>query len=93
MRNKNELIAKFMGLELHEHQKGLVNTGHGWYTANYDTSWKWLMPVVEKIDNWLFLNIASYGYFDECLNSNKIEVKYNAVIDFIEWYNKLAVNA
>jgi|15BtaG_2_1085339.scaffolds.fasta_scaffold02482_5 hypothetical protein len=57
-------------------------------SLQYNTSWDWLMPVSQKIDKYLFDNIDKVGYFDECLNSNDIEIRYQAVIEFIKWYNK-----
>ena len=46
----NKLIAEFMGLEI-------ITDGISWFDTNYkslgnyDSSWDWLMPVVEKIEN------------------------------------------
>ena len=61
----------------------------------YDTSWDWLMPVVDKIK---ILVILSHS--DELYNSEEwdnithtllqIEIKsvYKAVVEFIKWYNE-----
>jgi hypothetical protein len=38
----NKLIAEFMGMEDYQEMGEYV-------TPNYDSSWDWLMPVVEKI--------------------------------------------
>ena len=38
--NNNKLIAEFMSAEY-----------TGTRVKDYDTSWDWLMPVVEKIEN------------------------------------------
>ncbi len=53
----------------------------------YHSSWDWLMPVVEKI--------SGSGYAGGIMSDLKgaliiadIEAVYNAVIEFIEWYNK-----
>jgi len=73
----------------------------------YDTSWSWLMPVVEKIeslvinDNRLTFRISqnmAYIYQLIPLNSKlivssesktKIEATYEAIIQFIQWYQSL----
>lgn len=76
----NKLIAEFMGIEDHQWMGEYV-------TPNYHTSWDWLMPVVGKIEKYLWDNQGNVGYFDECLQSNDIEVRHQAVIEFIKWYN------
>ena len=49
----NKLIAKFMGAVFHKH----INEWYDWdglymgESLRFDTSWDWLMPVVEKIEN------------------------------------------
>ena len=45
------------------------------------------MPVVNKIEDYLADNVGKVGYFDECLNSNDLEVRYQAVVEFIKQYN------
>ena len=71
----NRLIAEFMGYK-------------NWLDAKYHKSWKWLNPVVDKIEKYLFKNTGKVGYFDECLQSNDREVRYQAVIEFIKFYNQ-----
>jgi len=58
------------------------------YDKGYHTSWDWLMPVVEKIEKYLSDNVGKVGYFDECLSSNNLEVRYQAVVEFINQLNK-----
>jgi len=89
MKNENLLIAEFMGFETYEangysmirysedNERTLQDT-------HYHTSWDWLMPVVDKIDNYLYKNAGKVGYFDECLHSNDLEVRYQAVVEFIK---------
>ncbi len=90
-REDNKLIAEFMGLSIKE--------GVCYYTdaddmfpmgieveephLPYDTSWNWLMPVCQQIDKYLEDNISLIGYFDDCLRSNDIDVRYQAVVEFI----------
>jgi hypothetical protein len=54
----------------------------------YHTSWDWLMPVCQQIDKYLEDNISLIGYFDDCLRSNDIDVRYQAVVEFINQLNK-----
>ena len=86
MEKTNKLIAEFM-------QKG--SEGFGLYDYNgkhyklyelkFHTSWDWLMPVVQKIEQ------DCQGVPQELLNvslySNMKEV-YNAVVEFIKEYNQ-----
>ena len=78
----NKMIAEFMGDYNFEHTEGGLPIG------DFSNSWDWLMPVVEKIENYLSENIGKVGYFDECLNSNDLDVRYQAVVEFINQYNK-----
>ena len=58
------------------------------YTGlKYHTSWNALMPVVHKIEDTLS-KAPIFGYNDDGFSSNNFEVKYQAVLDFIEWYNE-----
>jgi hypothetical protein len=54
----NKLIAEFMGLKSEwkkypnpQLDRLEVDKGTHWDEAKYHTSWDWLMPVVEKIEN------------------------------------------
>lgn len=73
----------------------------------YNTSWDWLMPVVEKIETmgyefsingerlgeglkhntWIGLPNGNILEKDQWFSS-KIESVYDAVIQFIQWYNQ-----
>ena len=83
----NKLIAEFMGIKS---TNGLVfqdaNTKE-FHAIKYHTSWDWLMPVVQKIEDYLSDNVGKVGYFDDGLISNDIEVRHKAVVDFIKQYN------
>ncbi len=94
----NKLIAEFMGIESYE-AYGYTNyvyseDNHRTHVdLAYHKDWKrWLKPVVEKIDDYLFENVGKVGYFDECLSSNELDVTYQAVVDFIIWYNSNKLN-
>lgn len=65
----------------------------------YHTSWGWLMPVVEKIENLydgdVLVEISDekcyigYGSFyqNTATAETKIKAVYGAVVEFIKWYN------
>ena len=97
---KDILIAEFMGLKI-------ITDGISWFDTDYkalkkyDTSWDWLMPVVEKIESFDGFSVRIEGCAayvvngDSCLliqNTNctlsKIEAVYDMCIQFIQWYNK-----
>lgn len=99
---KNRMIAEFMGLGFQLHLIEDPKTGE-YVDPEFQTSWDWLMPVVEKIDTmddyrftvrmmWHYteihdntevLNIVDAGESGERLMNT-----YNAVCEFIEWYNE-----
>jgi len=75
----NKLIAEFMGAEY-----------TGTRVKDYDTSWDWLMPVVQKIDNMF----GDDNQVDDAINrvhnavlSFDIDNTYQAVVEFINQYN------
>ena len=84
----NKLIAEFMGLVVSDSDNytSELHTNVD-VDLKYHTSWDWLMPVVNKIEDYLADNVGKVGYFDECLNSNDLEVRYQAVVEFIKTYN------
>lgn len=60
------------------------------YCVNYDTSWDWLMPVVEKIESICMDNFYctdKMGDIFRGLYLVKIQDVIPAVTQFIEWYN------
>ena len=68
----------------------------------FHTSWDWLIPVVEKIESLGYtVNISRITTsISEMVNeetmfswvcgdiSKKLEITYNTVVQFIEWYNE-----
>lgn len=59
----NELIAEFMGLKEHKGSYYFINKEE-WIPdveLEYHKSWDWLMPVVEKIENFIFDENNSYN--------------------------------
>jgi len=110
----NKLIAEFMGAIPDtgetEGAFGGIRFPHGYdrtIALLYDTSWDWLMPVVEKIEDIdggkYDINILKNGtqIFEyssggkvivnnvaDISFSNKIEHTYQAVVEFINFYNQ-----
>lgn len=96
----NKLIAQFMGKDVlhdthvyHEKVDRLKVT-----RMKYDTSWSWLMPVVEKIERETDYGLVSgsdYAYWnkygenplDEEFSGARKEAIYEAVVEFITWHN------
>jgi len=96
----NKLIAEFRnGILFHPRDnkniiayRGVESVGS--FTieaAKYHSSWDWLMPVVDKIstinlkqyeDDFIPQELWIYGLF------TPIEMVYEAVVEFIKWYNK-----
>ena len=77
----NKLIAEFMGY------KNPSNASDIWY--HYDTSWDWLMPVVEKILDISFQDEGDAEDFysiRDCMPD--INHTYKAVVEFINQLNK-----
>ena len=93
IRNNALLIAKFEGYRVDE----TTLYGSIFYSDNnqrtaidtaYHNSKKWLRPVLKKITKILIDNVGRLGYFDKCLLSRDTEVRYFAVVEFIQWYNE-----
>ena len=74
-----------------------VSVGLEYYDGDemeYHSSWDWLMPVLEKVANYIEDNIETEkltmdktGY-NGYLMSYDIKLHYNAVVEFINEYNK-----
>ncbi len=73
----NKLIAEFMELPTEVFNTGLLNYYHRednsgtWYEEHelsYNVSWDWLMPVVEKIEN--------FG-FEFIITESRCKIKHN----------------
>lgn len=97
---KNRLIAEFMGYEAYEHTNSVairltegnefnsLDIGH--IHTKFNTSWDWLMPVVEAIYNTGLdeQNTNEIGDVTHALLDVNINAVHEAVVQFIEWYNE-----
>ena len=89
----NKIIAEFMGVnvitldDVRKNKNPYFSSADGYLEDNlkYHTSWDWLMPVVDKIEQ------VHEGVPQELINlslfSTRDEV-YKAVVKFINEYNK-----
>jgi|TARA_E500000305_G_scaffold94043_1_gene82822 hypothetical protein len=83
----NKLIAEFMGGQRVLPDEDVYNMPthnnlcYGVNELQYDTSWDWLMPVVEKIERQNEL-IGAH------ILSTDIDKTYHGVVKFIKEYNK-----
>lgn len=85
----NKMIAEFMGYEVKHNKCYSPKYNDGTIAPmQFHKSWDWLMPVVNKIEEYLSANVGKVGYFDECLSSNDLDIRYNAVVEFIKQYNE-----
>lgn len=64
-------------------------------SLKYHTSWDWLMPVGAKCLE-KSLSLRQYPFIDikikEAVQTFEIEATYQAVVEFIEWYNKQSIS-
>lgn len=94
---ENKLIALFMGLEEDGVDGYLVDMDkdYGYQIIHescflYNSSWDWLMPVIEKIEN---DGLDPHGMIDNSLRKNKqkrwrsIEDLHNVAVYLINIYN------
>lgn len=99
IREKNKMIAEFMGKHWHrDFFKDVCIISPSNISYKFHTSWDWLMPVVEGIEEYE-MNVKIHTSYTsihfkrkQCIvdvdGGSKIENTYNAVVQFIEWYNK-----
>jgi len=110
----NKLIADFMGVRniddtkyietLKEMRADGLYFEQGYMTSElkYDTDWRWLMEVVEKIErlgftveknfqpidnDWQCLVVKGNDILFQEFNEQSIQAMHYVVSEFIEWYN------
>ena len=106
----NEMIAEFMGWDIESpttipsnlHLSNLELDNEEVWVYKFHTSWDWLMPVVENIENLGYeliitesrckINHNTDHSIEEAINidiiGSKIEATYQAVVEFIKQYNE-----
>ena len=88
----NRMIAEFMGAT------GTDLLGNN-IESKYHISWDWLMSVVNKIsdlgfefeiraEETYFKDTSEYEIVASAFNGSVLINTYNAVVQFIEWYNE-----
>ena len=96
MEKTNKLIAEFMGY-IYEDDRFFMEDSKGvrvyenlHHELKYDSSWDWLMPVIEKIqDKHLENPELDYWSVDEIrLAVPNIQEVYYLVVEFIKDYNQ-----
>ena len=102
---ENKLIAEFMDMKVST--DGTQVKDENWFyvdlESTFNTSWDWLMPVVERIEEIERIGVHIEGTYvsiktDESgkdveivrgkTTFSKLESTYNAVVEFIKQYNK-----
>jgi len=95
MESNNKLIAEFMGYEIifRPNSNGFIEISDTELCdvddLEYHTSWDWLMPVIEKIqDKYVENPELDYQYIDEIrLALPNIQEVYYLVVEFIKDQN------
>ena len=102
----NQLIAEFMGYDFIAENSHFIVRESDYlepYHHKFNSSWDWLMPVVEKIDLMGFdvqISRISIKISRILENENpiislvcgdvsqKLDLCFLAVVEFIQWYNQ-----
>lgn len=91
IKEKNKTIAEFMELPKYGETEFLHNNKIcNFSDMQYILSWDWIIPVLQKIDS-LEIEIPEdsnlYGDITSALLNFDIDSLYDAIIEFIKWYN------
>ncbi|MHA1482216.1 MAG: hypothetical protein ACTSQA_02115 [Candidatus Heimdallarchaeaceae archaeon] len=89
MKETNELILKFIGAEFSEPYWRIPKTGR-WTQdkIQYHSSWDWLKPVIAKIKDNSLNEYHLIDKIDQADISGDRDATYNAVVEFIKFYNQ-----
>ena len=102
----NQIIAEFMGATIGDRyvsfpdikikDVGMVSNNKSVEDLHYNTSWDWLMPVIEKVnmvtkyDDYNQNRLHIQRVLNDCINENAVGIDEvcKAVVEFINEYNK-----
>ena len=88
----NKLIAEFMGytggsdFQYLTHPETLLDTNVD--ELLYQTSWDWLLPVVSECREKSNAEDSHWEAVCYSFEGCNIDVTYQAVVEFIKWYNQ-----
>lgn len=97
----NKLIADFMGVQYKSDEDYIKNLkemrengiyfeqGYMESELNYHKSWDWLIPVVAKCREESNAEDSHWEAICYSLEGCDRDATYNAVVEFIKWYNKI----
>ncbi len=89
MKTENKLIAEFMGYEVKHGKCYSPKYNDGTISPmQFNASWDWLMPVVEKVLKMKLGEEYDIRYLATHLVNTDINATYNAVVQFINQCNK-----
>jgi len=91
----NKLIAEFMGgveskYNIIHFPLIVFKQGKNYFDLEelkFHSDWNWLMEVVIKCRTIQLSNKNKIADIYDALHNTDIEAVYNAVVEFIEWYN------
>lgn len=93
------VVPGFINDDLNEEDSNM----EGWHIADlkFDTSWDWLMLAIEKIESrkdttvtigkdYCEIEVDKYGYVSngEWCDTPKMKIVFEAVKDYIDWYDE-----
>jgi len=90
MNNEDMLIANFMECEFHDDGRVQFTTNVDDYVTEnpmWDTSWDWLMPVVQECKRVEEADYVLIDAIDFSLCNNDLLGVYEAVVKFIAYRN------
>ncbi len=109
MEKNNKLIAEFMGYEVKHGKCYSPKYNDGTIAPmQFDKSWDWLMPVIEKIESlgytfeknyqrvdkdWQSLIVKGNDILYQEFNENSLQCSHYVVAEFIKEYNTIVIGS